>query len=61
MIRRRVIRLEETEVDDSGQQWLVVYCPRNETEYRVAVLPPSKERVAEIQDELAKLLLANAA
>ena len=61
MIRRRVVRLEETETDDQGRQHLVVYCPRNETEYRVPVTPPSEPRVAEIQKELANLLMAHAA
>ena len=61
MIRRRVVRLEETETDDLGRQQLVVYCPRNETEYRVPVVPPSEQRVAEIQKELTDLLMAHAA
>jgi hypothetical protein len=61
LIRRRIVRLEETEQDDRGRPRLVVYCPRSETEYRVAVALPSKERIAEIQEELARLLLANAA
>lgn len=61
MIRRRILRLEETEPDGQGGEQLVVYCPRNESEYRVPVRPPSEERIAEIQNELAKLLLSHAA
>jgi hypothetical protein len=61
MLRRRVVRLEETETDDQGRECLVVYCSRNETEYRVAVIPPTEPRVAEIQQQLANLLMTSAA
>jgi hypothetical protein len=56
MIRRRVARLEETERDDQGQETFVLYCPRNEREYRVAVATPSAERIGEIQQHLGALL-----
>ena len=59
MIRRRVLRLEATQTDPQGCQQLVVYCPRNETEYRVPVTLPSTERIEQIQTELAGLLQAN--
>ncbi len=36
----------------------VLYCPRNEREYRVAVASPSPTRVEEIQQQLAELLFA---
>jgi hypothetical protein len=39
---------------------MVLYCPRREAEYRVPATPPSDERVAEIQQELARLLFADA-
>jgi hypothetical protein len=61
MIRRRVLRLEQTQWDDHGQELLVVYCPRNEAEYRVQVVMPSVERIAQIQQHLADLLFANVA
>ncbi len=58
LIRRRVVRLEETERDEAGRETLVLYCPRRETNYRVAVAAPGDERTAEIQQELAGLLFA---
>lgn len=61
MIRRRVVRLEDTEHDEQGREVMVVYCPGNETEYRVSVVTPSPQRIAEIQQELANLLFASAA
>ena len=60
MIRRRVVRLEDTETDEQCRELLVIYCSRNETEYKVPVVDPTEERIGQIQDELAKLLFAEA-
>lgn len=59
MVRRRVMRLEETETDVDGTELLVLFCPRNENEYRVAVAAPSPARIEEIQNELSQLLFAD--
>lgn len=57
MIRRRIARSEGTEVDACGRETLRLFCPRNETEYRVPVISPaSSERAEAIQQELAQLL-----
>lgn len=61
MVRRRILRLEETETADDGSEVLVLYCAKKEAEYKVTVLDPTGERVAEIQDELSKLLYSDAA
>jgi len=61
MIRRRIMRFEATETGEAGEEVMVLFCPRNETQYRVVVETPETERIAEIQEELAKLLFANAA
>lgn len=60
LIRRRVVRLEETEHDDSGREVSVLYCPRRETTYRVFTAMPDEARTAEIQEELSRLLFARA-
>ena len=60
LIRRRVMRLEETDQEQEGREQLVVYCSRQEEIYRVPVVQPNPTRTQEIQDELANLLLANA-
>ena len=59
MIRRRIVRLEETVADEQQKEALVLYCPRNEREYRVDLVVPNESRVIEIQNELADLLFAN--
>ena len=58
MIRRRIVRLEDTEHDDQHREVFVMYCPRNEREYRVVVTSPTEARISEIQNELAELLFA---
>jgi hypothetical protein len=70
LIRRRVLRLEDTVTDEttgekSGEtseagETMVLYCPRRESEHRIAAVPPTAQRVSEIQQELARLLFANA-
>jgi len=60
LVRRRVVRLEETEHDDQGREVSVIYCPRRDTTYRVLTAMPDEARTNEIQEELARLLFANA-
>jgi len=55
MIRRRILRLEDTEYDEQGE-CMVVYCPRKESEFRVTVVAPEEARIVQIQDELSQLL-----
>jgi hypothetical protein len=57
LVRRRVLRQEETEADAEGREVLVLYCPRRETTYRVPAAPPDPARTEQIQEELARLLV----
>ena len=61
LIRRRIVRLDDRETDEEGRELMVVFCPKNETEYKVATVPPTGTRINEIQEELARLLFADAA
>jgi len=60
LVRRRVLRLEEEEKNEQGQEVLVLYCPRREATYRVPAIVPDESRIQEIQEELARLLFAHA-
>lgn len=61
LIRRRIVRLEESAGDEAvDNEVMVVYSPKDETEHRVEVATPSPQRIAEIQEELADLLFTNA-
>jgi len=56
LVRRRVMRIEES-VDGPGDRGvLTVYCPRRDTTYEVPCREPTEGRVAEIQAELGRLL-----
>ena len=56
LVRRRVMRLEESERDDQDREVLVLYCPRREATYHVPTATPDQQRIEEIQQELARLL-----
>jgi hypothetical protein len=56
LVRRRIARVERTEKDETGREQLVIFCPRNETEYRVPEALPTPERAAAIQEQLSELL-----
>ena len=60
LIRRKVVKLQSTATDESGNEQLHVYCRKTETSYEVPVLTPSTERSEEIQQELSRLLFADA-
>ena len=56
LIRRRVLRQEESERDEDGNEVLVLYSPRRAATYRLPMAIPHGERINEIQEELARLL-----
>jgi hypothetical protein len=58
LVRRRVARQEDSDIDDEGREWMVIYCPRREATLKTLVSMPSDARAAEIQNELAQLLYA---
>lgn len=61
LVRRRVLREDDTEIDTSGREVLVLNCPRDETIHRVVVTMPDERRTEQIQTELGRLLLTGAA
>lgn len=60
LMRRRIVRLEDSDLDDDGGEYVVLYCPRREKTYRARTTSPQQDRVKDIQEELAQLLFANA-
>lgn len=58
LIRKRIVRLEESQRNELGDEEMLLYCPSNEKEYCVTVAEPSADRVEQIQDELAQLLFS---
>jgi hypothetical protein len=60
LVRRRVLRLEETRREPQGREVLALYAPRLDLRLEVAAVPPGPERTAELEAYLAKLLFAEA-
>jgi hypothetical protein len=56
LVQRRVLRVAGNEKDPAGREVLVLFCSRSQSEYRVAEVMPTPERVAAIQQQLAELL-----
>jgi hypothetical protein len=56
LVQRRILRVEEEEKDAAGRGTLRLHCSRNQREYRVAEVMPTRERSAAIQQQLAELL-----
>jgi hypothetical protein len=56
LVRRRVMRLEESRVDAQGHEVLVLYCARREATYEVPAIVPDQSRIDAIQEELVGLL-----
>lgn len=58
LVRRRVLRLEDTEHDSTRGSILVLFCPRDESTYRVAERSLGETETNEIQARLSQLLYA---
>jgi hypothetical protein len=60
LMRRRIMRLEETPTDDAGR-WLVLVHPRDESVHRVRVCELTDAQIEALQAEVSRLLFADAA
>lgn len=60
LVRRRLMKLEETKQDEQGREVMVLFCPKTEERHDVSVVQPTAGRIQEIQEHLAKLLFAQA-
>lgn len=71
LVRRRIVRLEEPAEESVAEgagkpesplpEQLLLLNPRDDVQYRVSVVQPAPERIRQIQEELARLLFADAA
>jgi hypothetical protein len=61
LVRRRIVRWEHSEPDEHQREIMVLYCPRQEQEYRVPVPNVGAERVNELQQNLVRLISVPAA
>jgi hypothetical protein len=61
MVRRRILRLEETSTDEAGNEVMILFSPRDESTHHVVAAMPASSRIEEVQQELARLLFAGPA
>ncbi len=61
MIRRRILRLEDTIPDEHGGELMMLYCARDESTHHVPIVMPDAARAEQIQEQLAKLLFVEGA
>ncbi|MGC3968235.1 MAG: hypothetical protein QM775_12945 [Pirellulales bacterium] len=59
LIRRRLMRLEDT-TKENGVETMTLYCARDEQTYQVPAVAPDAARIDEIQNYLTGLLFAPA-
>ena len=59
LVRRRIFRLEKEEKSEIEEAWdkIIVYNPKADATYEVFVAVPQSERIEEIQNELAALVM----
>ena len=58
LVRRRVLRWEQTEPGPDGAETMLLYCAHDESTHRVTTRLLTEERIAEIEAELSQLLYA---
>lgn len=58
LVRRRILRLEETSTGPDGNDVLTLFCPRHELTHQVVANLPDESRVRQIQEDLGRLLQA---
>jgi hypothetical protein len=56
LVRRRVMRIEESDSPSEGDPSLSLYCPRRDATYQVPAVVPGEARIEQIQEELVRLL-----
>lgn len=61
LVRKRLLRLEGTQVNSDGNEELVLTDPKQEAEHLVVVIDPTTQRAEAIQRELTGLLYKDVA
>jgi len=56
LLRRRVLRTEETKQDEQGRPQLVLHCPRRDEQFDLTISELDAERSAQVQQRMIELL-----
>jgi hypothetical protein len=55
LVRRRIVKLDETRRDEQGEV-MVLECPRRNEQYELRVAMPDPERTEQLQQRMIELL-----
>ena len=56
LVRRKVLRRDDSYLDDSGQELLNVFCPRRNERMELLVAEPDTEQAGQLQQRMIDLL-----
>ncbi len=56
LIRRRILRREDSSHDESGKETLTLYAPRRDQRYELLVDEPNQDQATQIQQRMINLL-----
>jgi len=56
LLRRKVVRHEESRKDDQGREVIVLHCQKRQKEYELVVANPPANRAMKLQQQMFDLL-----
>lgn len=56
LLRRKILRPEESELDDQGREVLTLHCPRRERDYELVVAEPMGDQADKLKQQMFDLL-----
>ena len=59
LLRRRLVRRDESRHDDLGREVLTLHCQRRQKDYELVVAEPAAEQAAKLQQQMIDLLYGN--
>jgi hypothetical protein len=59
LLRRKILRRDESRRDDQGREVLTMHCQRRQKDYDLVVAEPEAEHAAKLQEQMVNLLYGN--
>lgn len=59
LLRRKVLRRDDSRRDEQGREVLTMHCQRRQKDYDLVVAEPDSEQAAKLQDQMLNLLYGN--
>jgi hypothetical protein len=61
LLRRKIVRREESRHDDLGRELITLHCQRRDKDYEVVVAEPNADQTVKLQEQMLNLLYGNCA